>query len=63
MNPNITPEFVEAHPEKNWVWGADGLSMNPFTKCILDEKRKELTKQLSCVFAPGIDRMIASYVL
>jgi hypothetical protein len=27
-NPEITPEFVEKHPEMPWVWGEYGLSMN-----------------------------------
>jgi len=28
LNPSITPEFIERHLDKSWVWGTGGLSSN-----------------------------------
>ena len=31
-NPNLTLEWIEKYPDKNWHWGKYGISSNHFIK-------------------------------
>jgi hypothetical protein len=46
MNPSVTPEFVHAHPEKDWHWGQYGLSINNMK--IAQQKHQRIVERTRC---------------
>ena len=49
VNPNLTFEFIEQHPEIDWSWSDDGICDNTFSKSRkkwMERKRLEIIKTL-----------------